>query len=133
MQKILVIVLAVLAVIAVASLLVGRYFVSGMDLLSACTENVVSEVVAPNKGHVATVLIRNCGTTAGYVTHVNVRKMGSRLTPNANGVIDVGNVWNAEGQLALKIYWKDDSVLEVTSRDESGRSTSKLIQLNELK
>ncbi|TCV77552.1 DUF5412 family protein [Sulfurirhabdus autotrophica] len=92
---------------------VGRHFFQGMDMISLCGETVKHVIVSPNKKYVATVYVRNCGTTTDYVTHLNLRNAGDIEKPNAQGVITIGEVFTVRGKQNIEATWKDNANLEI--------------------
>jgi hypothetical protein len=49
------------------------------DLAIQCEDAIVEEVLSPDQTWIATTYIRNCGATAPYATHVNLRRKGVKF------------------------------------------------------
>ena len=99
MQKILLI-----AVGAVAVLGVGLSLVLHFDPL--CGEELMSEQTSPDGRHVAALMIRNCGATTDYASHVNVRSSGSSFRRGFfDGTIIDGEIVTVAGAGRVRYCW----------------------------
>jgi hypothetical protein len=86
MRRLLIITIGAIAVLVAAVSLVLHF-----DPL--CSEEIVSEQVSPDGRYVAVQMIRDCGATTPYVTHINLHLAGSSFRPGFfNGTITEGEV-----------------------------------------
>jgi hypothetical protein len=84
-----------------------------IDAMTECSESDVVRVASPGKAYVATVFVRNCGATTGYVTHINLRGTGDAFVPDSHGVIKSGEVVSMDGNPHITLNWRGDEDLEV--------------------
>jgi hypothetical protein len=117
---------AILAIGTLALLLVVAFLLfraradfKAIDAMAECSESDAGRTASPSKAYVATVFVRNCGATTGYVTHVNLRGAGDAFIPDGHGVIRAGEVISMDGNPRVALNWTDDADLEVVvfSRD----------------
>jgi len=111
---------AIVAVSMLALLLVAAFLLFRMradfkaiDAMTECSESDAGRVASPGKAYVATVFIRNCGATTGYVTPVNLRGAGDAFVPDSHGVIRGGEVVSMDGNPRVALNWTGDADLEV--------------------
>ena len=91
--------LSCMALLVSILLLLGVRFFHGQDLKQ--------EAVSPDEKHVATVFIRNCGATTGYVTHVAVHGRSSDQT-------DDDLVFTVENEHIVRVEWIDNLRLRIS-------------------
>ena len=73
-----------------------------------CDERFVLDKESPNGYTIATVHVRDCGLSAESRTHVNLRPREEKFKPDANGVINAGEVFTVAGHQAVYAIWKDE-------------------------
>ena len=95
---------------------------NAMDAMIECSETDAGQAMSPDKAYVATVFVRNCGATTGYVTHVNLRGAGDAFVPDSHGVIRAGEVVSVGGNPRVALNWTDDADLEVEVLSRDNRS-----------
>jgi hypothetical protein len=78
-----------------------------------CGEETRAESWSPDGKHLAVALIRNCGATTGWVTHVNIRSAWGYFNTNWPGTITQGQVFSGSCWDTVKFVWKDNSNLEI--------------------
>jgi hypothetical protein len=99
MQKILLI-----ATAAVAVLGAGLSLVLHFDPL--CGEELMSEQTSPDGRRIAALMIRNCGATTDYASHVNVRSSGSSFHRGFfDGRITDGEILTFAGAGRVRYCW----------------------------
>ena len=89
-----------------------------MDSMSSCEESNQGQTLSPDRRYIATVFVRDCGATAKYVTHVNLRKATDVFMADGGGVIATGEVVTTEGVAVVKPRWVQNTELEVRLRGE---------------
>jgi hypothetical protein len=89
-----------------------------MDSTSSCEELNQGQTLSPDRRYIATVFVRDCGATTGYVTHVNLRKATDVFMADRGGVISAGQVVIADGVAVAKPLWVQNAELEVRLRGE---------------
>lgn len=121
----------VLAVAAVGVALVfvviftaAKFFFAGIDALSLCDEQIEQEVISPSNKYVAALIIRNCGATTNYVTHINLRHVGESIPVGTEGVVSLGEVLLMDGQPQIKMFWRDDVHLEIRIMEQNKAAKS---------
>ena len=90
-----------------------------MDSMSSCEELNQGQILSPDRRYIATVFVRGCGATTGYVTHVNLRKATDVFMADRGGVITGGEVVTTEGVALVKPRWVQNTELEVRLRGEA--------------
>ena len=110
----------VLLLVVALLLLHVRADFKAIDAMAECSESDAGRAASPGKAYVATVFVRNCGATTGYVTHVNLRGAADAFVPDAHGVIRGGEVVAMDGNPRVALNWAGDADLEVEvfSRDQ---------------
>jgi hypothetical protein len=99
MQKILLIAVGVIALLGA-----GLSLVLHFDRL--CGEELMSEQTSPDGRHVAALMIRNCGATTDYASHINVRSNGSSFHRGFfDGTITDGEILTAAGAGPVRYCW----------------------------
>ena len=93
-----------------------------MDEMSSCDEANEAQVLSPDRRYIATVFVRSCGATTGYVTHVNLRKTTDVFLADRSGVITAGQVVSTDGVALATLKWLKDTELEVRLRATHGLS-----------
>jgi hypothetical protein len=119
----------IIAVSALALLLVVAFLLFRMradfkaiDAMAECSESDAGRAASPGKAYVATVFVRNCGATTGYITHVNLRGAGDAFVPDGHGVIRAGEVVSMDGNPRVALNWTGDADLEVEVLSRDRRS-----------
>lgn len=113
----------VLLLVVAFLLLRARADFKAIDAMAECSESDTGRAVSPGKAYVATVFVRNCGATTGYVTHVNLRGASDAFVPDSHGVIRAGEVISMDGNPRVALNWTGDTDLEVVVLSRVRRST----------
>ena len=87
-----------------------------LDSMASCEEANQSQTLSPDRRDIATVFVRDCGAEAGYVTHVNLRKVTDVLLADRRGVITAGEVITTDGVASVTTRWLGNAKLEVGLR-----------------
>jgi len=87
-----------------------------VDAMGSCDEANQLQTLSPDRRYIATVFVRGCGGTTGYVTHVNLRKTTDALVPDRSGVITAGEVVTTDGVASVTTRWVGNAKLEVGLR-----------------
>ena len=87
-----------------------------LDSLASCEEANQSQTLSPDRRYIATVFVRGCGATVGYVTHVNLRKVTDVLLADHDGVITAGEVVTTNDVASVTTRWVGNAKLEVGLR-----------------
>ena len=87
-----------------------------LDAMGSCVEVNESQTLSPDRRYIATVLVRDCGATKGYVTHVNLRKAKDVLLADRGGVITAGEVVTTRGVAFVTTRWVQNTELDVGLR-----------------
>jgi len=109
---------------AIASAICVIGIVLFVHFLPLCEEEVVSEQTSPDGKYVAVLMTRNCGATTGFVDHVNLKLVGSKLTQNfLTGTIKTDEVFAAEKKMAAGVgfRWVGPRILEIDDVPQDGR------------
>ena len=111
-----------LAVLVGAAVFVGSRFhgaYQAMDSMTSCEESNQGQTLSPDRRYIATVFVRDCGATTGYVTHVNLRKATDVFMADRGGVIATGQVVTIKGVALVTAKWVKNAELEVRLRGEA--------------
>ena len=99
MQKILLIAVGVIALLGTGLSLVLHFG-------PICGEEFMSEQTSPDGRHVAALMIRNCGATTDYASHINVRSNGSSFHRGFfDGTITDGEILTVAGAGRVRYCW----------------------------
>lgn len=82
---------AALALFVIMACVVAIVQFSSFNLASDCGNEVLQQVVSPNKTHVAFIFQRDCGATTGFSTQVSIFPAGKNLTDD-----EAGNVFDCD-------------------------------------
>jgi hypothetical protein len=58
-------------------------------------------------------MVRNCGATTGYVTHINIVPTSDAMSPRLTGVVDNGEVFVTCGYLDVDVEWRSVAQLVI--------------------
>ena len=108
-----------LGVLVGAAVFVGSRFhgaYQAMDSMTSCEESNQGQTLSPDRRYIATVFVRDCGATTGYVTHVNLRKATDVFMADRGGVIATGQVVTIKGVALVTAKWAQKNDLEVQMR-----------------
>jgi hypothetical protein len=83
------------------------------SLAGGCGEDVKALARSPDKKYVAAVLIRNCGATTPFATHVNLRETSRAFSSTRYGTIEEGEVFRRKGEGWVKLVWTDATHLVI--------------------
>jgi hypothetical protein len=103
--------------IAVAGsvLALGCLVVTVLHLDPPCSEETSYELTSPGGRYAAASMVRNCGATTSYVTHVNLRSSKSQFKPGfLDGTIkegEVTTVGNYDGKVLF--CWRSSQQLNI--------------------
>jgi hypothetical protein len=85
-----------------------------MESITTCSEEGANNSISPDGSIVASVLVRNCGATVDFVTHVNLRDARAPADQGANGALKSGEVWKAKGEIPVTIQWNGSDNLVIS-------------------
>jgi hypothetical protein len=83
------------------------------SLAGGCGEDLHASALSPDKKYVAAVFIRNCGATAPFATHVNLRESSHSFSWTLHGTIEEGEVFRRKGEGWVRLVWKDATHLVI--------------------
>jgi len=87
-----------------------------LDAMGSCVEVNQSQTLSPDRHYIVTVLVRDCGSMKGYVTHVNLRKAKDVFLADRDGVITAGEVVTTRGVAFVTTRWVQNTELDVGLR-----------------
>jgi hypothetical protein len=90
-----------------------------LDLSKGCENEVVQEVISPNKTYRVLIFEHNCGATTGYSTHISILPISTQFSN------DMGNVFICDGDHGkapsglgggppVLVEWKNENSLVIT-------------------
>src|SRR5579862_7484721 len=82
-----------------------------VDAMGSCVEVNQSQTLSPDRHYIATVFVRDCGSTKGYVTHVNLRKAKDVFLADRGGVFTAGEVVTTSGVAFVTTRWVQNTEL----------------------
>jgi hypothetical protein len=79
-----------------------------------CGEDTVSEKTSPDRKYVAVLMTRNCGATAAYVAHINLRPVGTNFRSSFfDGTVTDGEVFTSSKYSGDRFCWSKPHKLSV--------------------
>lgn len=70
-----------------------------------CSDQLILKKESPDGRHIAKVMIRDCGATANFATHISLASSSASWS-------DV-SIWVAEGRVPVEIVWHDNESVHV--------------------
>lgn len=113
----------------IGSLVVASSVAMGLAGLAAlhfdplCGEEPGYEITSPSGRYVAASMVRNCGATTSYVTHVNLRTASSKFHPGfLDGTITEGEIATFDKYDGRVVFcWLSDEQLNIELPLPQGR------------
>jgi len=103
-----------LALVAFAFVLISIAIVGFLHFNPICGEEMGLEKTSPDGLYVAQVMIRNCGATAPYVNHINLRPAASTFHPDFwSGAIYEGEVFTTSDYSGNRFCWSKPHSLSI--------------------
>ena len=88
-----------------------------------CGEEMGMEKTSPDGVYVAQVMVRNCGATTRYVSHINLRSTTAKFRPGfLDGVITDGEVFTSTDYSGDRFCWSKPHKLSIGYPDLPTRS-----------
>ena len=78
-----------------------------------CGDDVVAEKRSPDGKYAVTTYLRNCGATAPYVTHLNLRVASVPLRAAWDGAVRKGEILSVKGKESVNVVWLTSDRLEL--------------------
>jgi hypothetical protein len=100
--------------------------------MEMCGEDKLREASSPNNKYVATVFVRSCGATEGFLYHVNILR--SPAASSSRGTNEEGEVLStSEGR--LNVSWRDEKTLIIDcegcpANKNSEKKLNKWLEIN---
>lgn len=90
-----------------------------IDLSEGCANEVIKEILSPNKNYKAVIFQRDCGSTTNYSTQISILEANEALSNKKGNIFvcddDHGRApSDANGKILILVEWKTNDSIYIT-------------------